>query len=524
MLLILLILSCISPLFSNKIVLSEHTNNSIIKNKHKHKLLDDDRKEMQYYIDIESINIRIHYDLTGIDAINPEDKDHNNIPDYIDSAIVYLKKTYDVEVNQLKWKAPISDSNQLEQVSNGGSGAIDVYIRELAKLRYYGYASEIPVKDSKVQSGYLVLDNNYTDDFYKTKSYDALKVTIAHEFHHIIQFAYDTDQPWLIVPEMLSTYMENKVFPEVLDMKNYVDSLFRNPLASQISLGDVTSGYMYNIFFHYTDLKYGQESVHYLWESLNGRSEHFLKVWDGVFAEKYNSGISQEFTEFVKWCYYSGDRQIKGKYFPFGSRFINLRPSLDTKYSEPSISDTKNLYPLGFNYLSIKYPHYSSNETSDTLDVLITNTNLVNLTDNPPSDTYFFATFSQQQNDAEKLSKIDSYVLLKDKLLFDFNLIEYAGSSPITLDEPYPSPLKLQNDSYMVFPVSADQKAYDEVELQILSSNMENILKTNLKIEIINNRKVVKLENLTKIKSTGVYYYSIKNSKSTNFGKFAVVK
>lgn len=525
MIAIILLILNLNPLFSNKIILTEHSHSHDIKNVKENKFLFDSfRKGMQYYIDSEDGNFRVHYDLSGENAVTLTDLDNNGLPDYLDSTLFYLEKSYKVEVNQLGWNAPISDLNASSNQENGGSGAIDVYIIELSKDRYYGLASPVTVDNEEGNSGYLILDNNYTDDIYKTQSYDALKVTIAHEFHHIIQFSYGKSLPWSIALEMLSTYMENKVFPETLDMKNYVDSLFRSPISSQIALGDPIYGYMYNIFFHYIDQKYGQEQIHQLWQVLIGKEEHFLKVWDRYFNETFQTSIEIEFTEFVEWCYYSGDRAIEGKYFSFGKYFTNLRPNLNEKFSEPSVSDSKNLYSMGFNYLRVEYPTSSPAETNDTIDVLITNVSLNKLGDIPITDTYYFASFSNQKDESEKLTNIDYYVLKRDKNIFDFNIIEYPGLKPQSIEDPYPSPVRLNLTDFIVFPVDPSHKSFDEVELQILNSNMENIFRTELDIEVINNKKVVKLNDLSKIKKSGIYYYTIKNSDKSIYGKFAVVR
>lgn len=521
---ILLILS-FNPLFSNKIILSEHSHSHGKKHIHDNKFLNDKyRKDMQYFVDSEDGNFRVHYDLSGDNAVTLTDSDNNEIPDYIDSTLIFLVKSYDVEVNQLGWNEPVSDLNASSNQENGGSGAIDVYIVELLNERTYGYASPVTVDNENGNSGFLVLDNNYTDKIYHTKSFDALKVTVAHEFHHIIQFSYGKSLPSRIISEMLSTYIENKVFPETLDMKNYVDSLFRSPLSSQIGQGDFTYGYMYNIFFHYVDLKYGQEQVHELWEVLIGKNEHFLRVWDRYFKETFQTSMEIEFTEFVEWCYYSGDRAVEGQYFPFGKYFTNLRPSLNEKFSEPSVSDSKNLYSMGFNYLRIEYPTPSPAETNDTIDVLITNVSLAKLENIPLTDTYYFATFSSQEKDSDKLIDIDYYVSKINKNIFDFNIIEYPGIKPQTIEDPYPSPVRLNLTDYIVFPVDPSHKSFDEVELQILNSNMENILRAELNIEVVNNKKVVKLNDLSKIKKSGIYYYTIKNSDKSIYGKFAVVR
>ena len=53
---------------------------------------------------------------------------------------------------------------------------------------------------------------------------------------------------------------------------------------------------------------------------------------------------------------------------------------------------------------------------------------------------------------------------------------------------------------------------------------MESIYIAKHKIEIVNNKKVVKLEDTHKITNSGIYYYIISNDEGHKFGKFAVRK
>lgn len=481
------------------------------------------RHKTEEYRDSELGNFRVHFFISGEDAVELTDIDNNGTPDYVDSALIYLEHSYDIIVNQEKWKKPISDLNN--GGDNGGSAAIDVYFVDLSTSRYYGVATPETIQSEGANSGFLVLDNNYTDQLYNTKSFDALKVTLAHEFHHLVQFAYSTSNPPTIVLEMISTYIEEVCFPGVMDMRFYVDSLFRSPISSQISEGDFTYGYMYNIYFHYIKLKYNSQVVIDLWEVLIGRNNtHFLNTWDEYLKENHNTTIGDSFKEFFEWCYFSGERAIEGQYFPFANRFTTLRPNLSEKFSEPSVSDSKNLLPMGFNMLRVEYLSRETGKTNDTIDVLITNISTDKLSINPRSDTYYFATYSQNLQNSVKLNKIDFYIDLREQNLFDYNIKEYPGTKPETIASPYPSPFNVQNNRELIIPVGENQSAYNRIELQILNSNMESIFNDKLFVEIINNKKVVKFDNTNILNSSGVYFYTIKNNEQSIYGKFAVTK
>lgn len=523
--LLILFFTIISNAFSTKIVLCDdhrhiyifHSDSVFIQNA---KFIRHDADE---YRDSHLGNFRVHYFTSGEDAVDLLDADNNGTPDYIDSALIYLEHSYDVIVNQEKWKKPISDLNSVGD--NGGSGAIDVYIVDLGASRVYGIASPVSIPGESGNSGYLVIDNDYTESFYNTKSYEGLKVTLAHEFHHIVQFAYTQSTPSTIILEMLSTYIEDVCFPGVMDMRFYVDSLFRSPISSQISTGDFIYGYMYNIYFHYIRLKYESQTVRDLWEVLIGNhNTHFLLIWDSYLQENHNTTIGESFAEFFEWCYYSGDRAIDGKYFPFADRFTTLRAGFSQKFSEPSVSDSKNLFPMGFNLLKVEYLNDNPEATNDTIDVLITNISTEKLSINPRTDTYFFATYSQDINNSSRLDNIDFYVDLRETDKFDYNIKEYPGLRPETLESPYPSPFNITNHRELIIPIGENHTPFKRVEVQILNANMENIYFNKLQIEIVDNKKVIKLENTNILNSSGVYFYTIKNDEQSIYGKFAVIK
>ena len=83
---------------------------------------------------------------------------------------------------------------------------------------------------SRATYSYLELDNDYTNPVYQqTKGTDALRVTIAHEFHHAVQFGYyqGTDGVWW--QESTSTWMEEVAYPHIDDYLQYLPSFLDVP-------------------------------------------------------------------------------------------------------------------------------------------------------------------------------------------------------------------------------------------------------------------------------------------------------
>jgi hypothetical protein len=83
--------------------------------------------------------------------------------------------------------------------------------------------------------GYLVLDNDYEPfEFPHTEQGRDLKVTIAHEYNHILQFGYDAyEDPWFA--ESTAVWMEDQVYNGIDDYLRYVRhwvELWETPLTA----------------------------------------------------------------------------------------------------------------------------------------------------------------------------------------------------------------------------------------------------------------------------------------------------
>ena len=166
-----------------------------------------DRTDAQHSLLSPSGHFRVHYDTEGVNAVSRKDADANGIPDYIDLTLAIFDSTWVLEIEQLGYNPPPSDKGL------GGGDEYDVYVIELGVGRsYYGFTH--PGTSSATTYSHLEIDNNYTDPGYKqTRGLDALRVTIAHEFHHAIQFGYYAtfDGSWW--QESTATWMEEVAYP-----------------------------------------------------------------------------------------------------------------------------------------------------------------------------------------------------------------------------------------------------------------------------------------------------------------------
>jgi len=163
---------------------------------------------------------RIHYTTTGINAIL---YDINLLAQALDS-------TYKFEIDYLGYPIPPPDG------SAGGDEKYDIYVLDLGNL-YGQTASETNVGISRWTS-YIEIDNDfpwYTNANPPKPPIDAARVTVAHEFHHSIQFgsyapesggSYRSLDTYFY--ELTSTSMEEFVFDHVDDYYDYMDTYFNN--------------------------------------------------------------------------------------------------------------------------------------------------------------------------------------------------------------------------------------------------------------------------------------------------------
>ena len=308
-----------------------------------------DRPDAQHNLLSPSGHFRVHYDTEGVNAVSSRDDDANNIPDYIDLTLAILDSTWVLEIEQLGYKPPPSDNGL------GGGDEYDVYVVELGVGRsYYGFT--YPGTSSATTYSHLEIDNNYTDPGYKqTSGLDALRVTIAHEFHHAIQFGYYAkfDGSWW--QESTSTWMEEVAYPHIDDYLQYLTYFLSEP---QRALNSGTFGSLHtygsSIFSLFLDQRYGRELNRLIWEELGRRKSVHLDHFDHVIRQEAEpGGLGVVMGEFAVWNYFTNNR-YRDPYYAEG----NLYPTVPTRdiavAAEPVIRDTSLIYATGSVYLRLQ--------------------------------------------------------------------------------------------------------------------------------------------------------------------------
>lgn len=298
-------------------------------------------------------HFRIHYDLRGINAVATTDLDANGRPDYVDEVAATLDQTWALQVDSLGFGEPPSDGVL------GGGPEYDVHLVELSRVRAYGYT--YPETSGATTYSYIELDNNYTDATYEqTKGFDALHVTVAHEFSHALQFGYYQGSDGIWWQEATSTWMEEVAYPEVDDYLQYVSSFLLEPERSLDSGSRMTATdfhvYGAALFAHFLQYRYERDLIRRLWAEIAARANASLEHFDRVLRNRTSGNLGTATAEFAVWNYLTGDRHREG-YYPEGEKYSAARRvelSLDAAAPTTGIEHDGTVDHLGSAYLSLE--------------------------------------------------------------------------------------------------------------------------------------------------------------------------
>jgi len=252
------------------------------------------RFETDYTFDSPSGLFKLHYDLSpdtnGVPAL---DADSSGVPDFVEKCAAYCDSSHARHI-ELGYIPPPSDGVL------GGDGKIDVYFQNMAP---YGYAipegnGPQPWNDSY---GYFVLNSDFLgfdpNDDPEGSQWGAAKVTIAHEFHHLVQYAYDSgEERWSM--ELDAVFIEEMIFDQTNDCYNYLDEFYSFP---QKSLMENSSHY-YSCFPWelYLAQKFDTSLILAAWEGARYGPMFFDALGDSLLG-RYGWTQDSAFAEFAVW-------------------------------------------------------------------------------------------------------------------------------------------------------------------------------------------------------------------------------
>lgn len=495
----------------------------------------------------------IHYDTTGIHKVPLIDRNNNGIPDYVDSVAFFSEIIYNIQVNKIGLPDPTNDS------LGGGTPGYDIYLLDIGNGDEYPDSNGIQdqggmygftINDLEVYprttvpryTSFIVIDNDFspTDSarpagakpfrVFKTTGIDAMKITVAHEFNHAIQFFIGfEDFGFTGIAEMLSVMFEEICFPEVNDYLQYTRSLFKTPEQYSFAVSNPQNGYRYSIFFMMIAQKYGNEFIKKYFDNLKYGINGY-RALDATLIS-FNSSLNNEWRDFLRWIYHTNFRSVPGNYFKDAEIMPEITYSSQAIFDKPAVTIASSIepYQLRADRVIFTNPFPLSNDTLNIITSHIDST--------APyyqvflKDDFVHSIIDETRPDYQRIflnSAQNYYYNLKSVRNKTVSaLFEIPSVNTVPLASAYPNPVFTNEAKYIYFPVYHQSKIGDFVELTIFNSNMLEIFRYNLPVSVISNNRVLvfNFEDFRRQNqlATGVYIFNAKSPEGSLVGKFSVI-
>jgi hypothetical protein len=241
--------------------------------------------------------------------------------EYAQAVARFADEAYDFEIGELGYAKPpfgFADSTY------------HVYLQPVGASRIYGYTDEVPNGDIGLgftPSGlrrvrtFVVIDNDFLDSVYVTRGLDGARITVFHEFHHVVQFgSYGRNNAHNYFQEMTSTWMEMLSDPDVEDYIQYVPGFTRGlTLRFDKSPG---GGYGQSIYLEYLQSRFGRDIARETWETYRDEiADPVDAIADAINSK--NSSFACEYARFGAELFFTGRRSRATSPFRHAGKFID---------------------------------------------------------------------------------------------------------------------------------------------------------------------------------------------------------
>ena len=221
----------------------------------------------------------------------------------VEQTFTALQTVWDKEIEDLGFRKPLRDGGPAAE--EGPNTALDFYIADIGADGIYGYcANDDPVKGTRRQSAYCVLDNDFSSEDFEPgiSGEGALKVTVAHEFFHAVQFAYDFKERRFFM-EGTAVWVEDEVYDDINANYEYLhDSALHQPEVP-LDAGDVRSGENFEygswLFWRFLSESQSDAFIKALWESAAGTPGVVAALKSRLRAK--GTSLSNAYALFALW-------------------------------------------------------------------------------------------------------------------------------------------------------------------------------------------------------------------------------
>ncbi len=243
------------------------------------------------------------------------DTDSVATPAFAEHAAEDADSAYAFEIGDLGYIIPAFTVQYYDPVKNDTVRHYNIYLTAFHEpYGYEAYGATFILDSGQLTSSpsgnyrfrsYIQTDDAFASDIYATHGYDALRITIFHEFFHMIQFSgyghppnFDAPNPnYVYFQEMSSVWMEWLSTPTVKDYLNYV-AQYLSTLDTRFDLNPC-EGYGQYIYFAYLTHRYNDTGiVQKIWDYYRDSSTDPITCIDEVLRRDYGSSFCEEYERF----------------------------------------------------------------------------------------------------------------------------------------------------------------------------------------------------------------------------------
>jgi len=303
-------------------------------------------------------HFKFHYTTTGYDAVDTVSTNLDGVPDYIFEAAAAAEYAYRILIDTLGFDPPPLDNYE--------GAETDIYVMNLGGSVYaYTYPEDEVSSTSRSDdwTAYMEIDNDYKELSYSTSGLAGLRVTIAHEYFHVVQLGYNwffnnglvgSSNGDTYFLEWSSTWFEERAYPEINDYIQYLGDFFYNPVKSIWDYYDYA--YAMGPFIYFLQDVYDQELINKTWEKI--KNKYALQALMEVIDE-YGGDLATQYNNYVNACYFTGTRYDENyAVSPDARYFPELSVSNQLFSDDLTIDGTiKPLatYPYSISFISSQY-------------------------------------------------------------------------------------------------------------------------------------------------------------------------
>jgi hypothetical protein len=393
-------------------------------------------------------NFRVFYDTTGANTPAMLNVLGQRIPgtanEFADSVASIANYVADFETNgTLGYLSPIPD--------NGAP--YDIYIEELGSL--YGFTTPETQLDTKPDGGkystYITIDNDFI--FVRpdsNKGLPAMRVTLAHEFHHSVQlgrYAYWVNDRYFY--EISAVWMEDVVFTEVNDYYEYLRSSqghFQNPGVSFTSSQLIM--YSRGIWGLYVEKRFGRDAMRRTWEE-TGAARPIQAIDRALKSTPYHSSLRLAFAEWTLWNFFTSGRSNPTLYYPEGAFYPVIRQNTNA-FAPPSLTVGGSVSALSSQYFNIVTPQ-------DTLTLALANINAESQDPNARF-TYAYQLNATRIDDSYKETGSGIFVKLEVPDItnwYSWEIHKGVVERVAAAGRPFPNPFRADGNRSVYIPVNS---------------------------------------------------------------------